>query len=387
MLPFPFIDQSHSSLRAGVRQWAEKNLFSRGGEQQQADDEARDLVRQLGNEGFLAYAVPQEFGGVRERCQARDLCIVREELARGSALADTMFAIQALGSYPITLFGTEEQKKLYLSRIAKGTAIAAFALTEPEAGSDIAALQTRALRRGKAYSLTGTKCFISNAGIADSYVVFASTAPEKKGKGISAFVVDASSRGLIVKERTQLISPHPIGVISFEDCVIPENSLLGNDGDGLKIALGTLDVLRCTVGAAALGFAQRAMEEAVDYSRKRRQFERPLKDFQGIQFKLAEMATELEAARLLVYQAAWAHDRGDADAKLKSSMAKLFATEAAQRIVDHAVQIHGGVGVVVGSVVERLYRDVRALRIYEGTSEIQKIVIARELLGKPRIDD
>jgi acyl-CoA dehydrogenase len=383
----PFLDQDQLSLRSRIREWAEKNLFCRTDKRQDLEEEARELVQELGSAGFLTYTVPQTFGGIKEKVQASDLCIVREELARGSALADTMFAIQALGSYPITLFGTEEQKKLHLPRIAKGQAIAAFALTEPEAGSDIAALQTRALRRGKEYFLTGTKSFISNAGIADNYVVFASTAPEKKGKGISVFVVDASSRGLIVKERTQVISPHPIGVIAFEECVIPENSLLGNEDDGLKIALGTLDILRCTVGAAALGFAQRAMEEAVDYSRKRRQFERPLKDFQGIQFKLAEMATELEAARLLVYQAAWAHDRGDADAKLKSSMAKLFATEAAQRIVDHAVQIHGGVGVVVGSVVERLYRDVRALRIYEGTSEIQKIVIARELLGKPRIDD
>jgi acyl-CoA dehydrogenase len=376
----PFLDQDHLSLRLRIRDWTEKNLFCRRDERQNVDIEARELVQELGSAGFLTYTVPQAFGGTREKVQVRDLCIVREELARGSALADTMFAIQALGSYPITLFGTEEQKQLYLPSIAKGTAIAAFALTEPKAGSDIAALQTRTLRRGKTYSLMGTKSFISNAGIADSYVVFASTAPEKKGKGISAFVVDASTHGLIVKERTQVISPHPIGVIAFEECVIPEDSLLGNEGDGLKIALGTLDVLRCTVGAAALGFAQRAMEEAVDYSRKRRQFDRPLKEFQGIQFKLAEMATELEAARLLVYQAAWAHDAGAVDAKLKSSMAKLFATEAAQRIVDQALQIHGGMGVVVGSVVERLYRDVRALRIYEGTSEIQKIVIARELI-------
>jgi acyl-CoA dehydrogenase len=383
----PFLDQNHSSLHARVRQWVEKNIFSGGVENQDLDKEARRLVRQLGNQGFLAYIVPKEFGGAREKVQARDLCIVREELARGSALADAMFAMQALGSYPITLFGTGEQKNRYLPLVARGTAIAAFALTEPEAGSDISGLQTQAVRRGKEYCLTGTKSFISNAGIADSYVVFASTAPEKKNKGVSAFVVDANSPGLIVKERTRVISPHPIGVIAFEDCVIPENSLLGNDGDGLKIAFGTLDVLRCTVGAAALGFAQRAMEEAVDYAGKRRQFDRPLTEFQAIQFKLAKMATELEAARLLVYQAAWVHDSGAGDAKLKSSMAKLFATEAAQRIVDQALQIHGGMGVVVGSVVERLYRDVRALRIYEGTSEIQKIVIARELLGKPRIED
>jgi acyl-CoA dehydrogenase len=383
----PFLDQDHFSLRTRVRQWVEKNIFSGGGENQDLDGESRRLVQELGYYGFLAYTVPKEFGGAREKVQARDLCIVREELARGSALADTMFAMQALGTYPITLFGTKEQKQRYLPPVAQGTRIAAFALTEPEAGSDISGLQTQAARRGKEYCLTGIKRFISNAGIADSYVVFASTAPEKKGKGISAFVVDANSPGLIVKERTQVISAHPIGVIAFEDCMIPENSLLGNEGDGLKIALGTLDVLRCTVGAAALGFARRAMEEAVGYARNRRQFGRPLTAFQGTQFKLADMATDLEAARLLVYQAACAHDSGAADAKLKSSMAKLFATEAVQRIVDQALQIHGGVGLVSGSIMERLYRDVRALRIYEGTSEIQKIVIARELLGKPRIED
>jgi len=383
----PFFDQDHSQLRARVRQWAEKSLFSGSGEDEQTDDVARRLVRQLGNEGFLSYALPKRFGGVREKVQARDLCVIREELARGWVLADTMFAVQALGSYPIALFGTDEQKQRYLPPFARGTAIAAFALTEPEAGSDVAALKSRALRRDGEYVLTGNKRFISNAGIADSYVVFASTTPEQAGKGISAFVVDANNPGLIVKKRIQVISPHPIGMIVFEECIVPESSLIGNQGEGLKIALVTLDLFRCTVGAAAVGLAQRAMEEAVDYSRKRRQFDRPLTEFQGIQFKLADMATELEAARLLVYQAAWAHDSGAADAKLKSSMAKLFATEAAQRIVDQALQIHGGMGVVVGSVVERLYRDVRALRIYEGTSEIQKIVIARELLGKSRIED
>ena len=383
----PFFDQDHFQLRARVRQWTEKNLFTSGGEEQQTDDVARRLVRQLGNEGFLSYALPKEFGGVRAKAQARDLCVIREELARGWVLADTMFAVQALGSYPIALFGTEEQKERYLPPFAKGTAIAAFALTEPEAGSDVAALKSRALRRDGEYVLAGNKRFISNAGIADSYVVFASTAPDLEGKGISAFVVDANNPGLVIKKRIQMISPHPIGMIAFEECVIPESSLLGNQGDGLKIALVTLDLFRCTVGAAAVGLAQRALEEAVDYGRKRRQFDRPLTEFQGIQFKLAEMATELEAARLLVYQAAWAHDSGAADAKLKSSMAKLFATEAAQRIVDQALQIHGGMGVVVGSVVERLYRDVRALRIYEGTSEIQKLVIAREMLGRSRIED
>ena len=383
----PFLDDDHISLRSRIREWAESNLFCRTDETQDVDEEARELVRQLGGASFLAHTVPQRFGGAREKVETRDLCVIREELARGSALADAMFAIQALGGYPIMRFGSEEQKERYLPPIARGTAIAAFALTEPEAGSDVSALQTRAARRGKDYCLTGTKWFISNAGIADSYVVFASTAPEKKGQGISAFVIDAHTPGLIVKERTRLISPHPIGVIALEECVIPENSLLGNEHEGLKIAFGTLDVLRCTVGAAAVGLAQRGLEEAVDYCRRRRQFDRPLTEFQGIQFKLADMATELEAARLLVYQAAWTADNAVADLKRRSSIAKLFATEAAQRIIDQALQIHGGMGLVAGSIMERLYRDVRALRIYEGTSEIQKLVIARSLLGRPRIED
>ena len=376
----PFVDQEHIVLRARVRAWAEANLFSAGQERDDVEAEARRLIRELGREGFTAYTVPRGYGGVKERVQARDLCVLREELSRGSALADTMLGMQALGSYPITLAGSEGQKSRYLPAVARGEAIAAFAVTEPEAGSDVSALQTRAIRRGKEYCLTGTKRFISNAGIADQYVVFASTDPEKKGKGISAFVLQADTPGLVLKERTRVLSPHPIGVIGFEECLVPESQLLGKEGEGLKIALGTLEVLRCTVGAAALGLAQRALEEALHYSRQRRQFGQALAGFQGIRFKLAEMATELEAARLLVYQAAWVCDQGEKELNEKSSMAKLYATEAAQRVVDQALQIHGGMGVVVGSVVERLYRDVRALRIYEGTSEIQRLVIARGLL-------
>jgi acyl-CoA dehydrogenase len=230
--------------------------------------------------------------------------------------------------------------------------------------------------------LNGNKRFISNAGIADYYIVFVSTAHEKKAKGVSAFIVDANTPGLVVTEKTPMLSPHPIGVLEFTDCEVPLAALLGVEGGGLKIALETLDLLRCSVGAAAVGFAQRALEEAVRYSQTRRQFGRQIAEFQGIEFKLAEMTTELEASRLLVYQAAWAHDCGNADAKQKSSMAKFYATEAAQRVVDQALQIHGGNGLIAGSIMERLYRDVRALRIYEGTSEIQKIVIARELLKK-----
>jgi acyl-CoA dehydrogenase len=378
----PFFTDDHSALQAQVRKWVDQNLRAERDTEVELEPRARSLIQALGASGFLMRAVPRQFGGARAQVESRDLCILREQLARGDALVDTMFALQALGSYPITLAGGATQKQNYLPRVASGAAIAAFAITEPEAGSDIASLQTTAVRRGEQFILNGTKRFISNAGIADFYVVFASTAPEKKAKGVSAFIVDANAPGLAVKEKTQLLSPHPIGVVEFTDCNVPQAALLGVEGDGLKIALETLDLLRCSVAAAAVGFAQRALEEAVRYSKSRRQFGRAIAEFQGIQFKFAEMATELEAARLLVYQAAWAHDVGIADAKQKSSMAKFYATEAAQRVVDQSLQIHGGNGLVAGNVMERLYRDVRALRIYEGTSEIQKIVIARELLKK-----
>ncbi len=375
-----FLDQEHLVLQSRIRSWVEKNLISGEKKELPIEDQARQLVTSLGREGFIAYVTPKRFGGVRDNVQARDLCLIREELARGSSLADTMLAIQALGSYPITIAGSERQKEQYLPPIARGEVIAAFALTEPQAGSDISSMQTRAVKHGKEYRLTGVKSFVSNAGLAQTYVVFALTDPEKKSKGISAFVVEADTPGFVFKEKFSLISPHPIGVVAFEECCVPGTQLLGREGDGLKIALATLDTLRCTVGAAAVGLAQRALEEAIRHSQNRRQFGQALAEFQGIQFKLADMATELEASRLLVYQAAWMNDHGQKGLKQKSSMAKLFATEAAQRIVDQALQIHGGMGVVVGSPVEQLYRDVRALRIYEGTSEIQKIVIARSLL-------
>ena len=378
----PFFETDSSALRERVRLWVEQEIASRDRVDGDLEQRAIARVRRLGAGGFLKYAVPEEFGGMRNTVQARDLCIVREELARGDALTDTMFAMQALGSYPITLAGNREQKKLILPVIARGDCIAAFAITEPGAGSDVASLQTRAVRRGNEFCLTGTKSFISNAGVADCYVVFASTEPEKKSKGISAFLIEAKTPGLVVKEKTELLSPHPIGVIEFADCVVGEDALLGREGKGLQIAFATLDLLRCSVGAAAVGLAQRALDEAVQYSETRRQFGRPIAEFQGIEFKLAEMATELEASRLLVYQAAWAHDCAGDDTKRKSSMAKFYATEAAQRIVDQALQIHGGNGLIAGSIMERLYRDVRALRIYEGTSEIQKLIIARSLLKK-----
>ena len=381
-----WFDNEHRNLRRQIRAWVRNNLGPGDHGQGNLEINACRLANQLGQDGFMAYAVPSRFGGVRETVQARDLCLIREELAWGSALADVMFGVQALGSYPIALAGSEEQQRRYLPPLAKGERIAAFALTEPNAGSDVLAISTQAERNSNGYRLNGVKHFISNAGIAHTYVVFASTQPEAKAKGLSAFIVESNSAGLTVKEKTPLLSPHPIGVVAFDDCFVPQHQLLGGEGEGLKIALSTLDTLRCTVGAAAVGFAQRALDEAVGYSRNRRQFGHALAEFQGIQFGLADMATDLEAARLLVYQAASMKDEDHQEFPLKSSMAKLFATEAAQRIVDQSLQIHGGNGVVAGSIMERLYRDVRALRIYEGTSEIQRLIITKHLLKREQPD-
>ena len=381
-----WFDNEHRNLRRQIRAWVKTHLGAADHRQGNLEINACRLAKQLGQDGFMAYAVPNQFGGVRETVRARDLCLIREELAWGSALADVMFGVQALGSYPIALAGSEEQQRRYLPPLAKGERIAAFALTEPNAGSDVSAISTRALRDTNGYRLNGVKHFISNAGIAHTYVVFASTQPEAKAKGLSAFIVESNSAGFTVKEKTPLLSPHPIGVVAFDDCFVPQHQLLGGEGEGLKIALSTLDTLRCTVGAAAVGFARRALEEAVGYSRNRRQFGHALAEFQGTQFKLADMATELEAARLLVYQAAWMNDQRHQELPLKSSIAKLFATEAAQRIVDQSLQIHDTNGVVAGSIMERLYRDVRALRIYEGTSEIQRLIITKHLLKQEQPD-
>jgi acyl-CoA dehydrogenase len=381
-----WFDNEHRNLRRQIRAWVKNNLVPGDHGQGNLEINACRLANQLGQDGFMAYAVPSRFGGVRETVQARDLCLIREKLAWGSALADAMFGVQALGSYPIALAGSEEQQRRYLPPLAKGERIAAFALTEPNAGSDVSAISTQAERNTNGYRLNGVKHFISNAGIAHTYVVFASTQPEAKAKGLSAFIVESDSAGFTVKEKTPLLSPHPIGVVAFDDCFVPQHQRLGGEGEGWKIALRTLDTLRCTVGAAAVGFAQRALDEAVGYSRNRRQFGHALAEFQGIQFGLADMATELEAARLVVYQAASMKDEDHQECPLKSSIAKLFATEAAQRIVDQSLQIHGGSGVVAGNILERLYRDVRALRIYEGTSEIQRLIIAKHLLRKEYAD-
>ncbi|MCY4488893.1 MAG: acyl-CoA dehydrogenase family protein [Deltaproteobacteria bacterium] len=367
-------------LRGALATWVEAELD--GIDAGAGDEAALAVFRKLAGRGLFRYVAPRGFGGARRRVQAGDLCVIREVLAGVSPLADTLFAVQALAAYPLAAAGTPAQRRAYLPRLAAGTDVGAFALTEPDAGSDPASVRLRARKRGADYVLDGVKSLISNAGLARLYIVFGSTHPARKGKGLSAFVVEAGSAGVAVTERLALVSPHPIGTVTFAGCRVPESQLLGAPGKGLEIALATLEALRCSVGAAACGMAARALAEAVRHARERRQFGRPLARFQAIRFKIADMATELEAARLLVYRAARAHDQGAADAARASSMAKLFATEAAQRIVDESLQIHGGRGLVEGSIMERLYRDVRALRIYEGTSEIQRLIIAREVLGR-----
>ncbi len=379
MLNTPLLEDHHRQLAEQVNRFVRDQV--RGAAPcETEDDEARRLVKALAREGLLAYTVPAEFDTGSKSLDVRALCVVREHLAYESSLADLMFAMQGLGSFPITLAGSYELKCRILPRVKSGQAIAAFAITEPEAGSDVSAIQTTARRDGPDFVLDGVKTFISNAGLADFYTVFAKTGPDKGSKGISAFVVEKDTPGFSFEEKIELIAPHPIGRVRFEQCRVPSSNLLGEEGQGFRIAMATLDTFRATVGAAAVGLAWRALDEALAYAKHRVQFGRPISEFQATQMKLAEMATELDAARLLVYRAAWMKDTDAGRVTKESAMAKLFATEAAGRIIDAAVQIHGGAGVVRGSVVERLYREVRALRIYEGTSEIQKLVIANQLL-------
>jgi len=379
MLNTPLLEDHHRRLAEQVTRFACDRVRGAAPSVSE-DDEARSLVEALAREGLLAYTVPENFEADPNTLDVRALCVVREHLSYESSLADLMFAMQGLGSFPVTLAGSIELKRTVLSRVKAGEAIAAFAITEPEAGSDVSAIQTTARSDGETYVLDGAKTFISNAGLADFYTVFAKTDPDKGSRGISAFVVEKDAPGFLFEGRIELIAPHPIGRLRLDQCRVPAANLLGEEGQGFKIAMTTLDTFRSTVGAAAVGLAWRALDESVTYAKRRVQFGRPISEFQATQMKLAEMATELDAARLLVYRAAFMRDTDAGRVTKESAMAKLFATEAAGRIIDAAVQIHGGAGVVRGSVVERLYREVRALRIYEGTSEIQKLVIANQLL-------
>jgi acyl-CoA dehydrogenase len=329
----------------------------------------RELVKEMGESALLKHLLPAP--------AVRSLCYLRYAISQKSAVADVLFAMQGLGSYPISLAGTEKQKEKYLQGVAHGNLIAAFAMTEPEAGSDAAAMQLRAERRGNGYVLNGKKTLISNAGLADFYTLFTRTA--EGNSGITAFVLDASTKGLSVRP-LEMITAHPIGDLALEECPVDESQRLGDEGEGLKIAYRTLDVFRSSVAAAAVGMAERAFQEAVRYAKERKQFGKPLAEFQAIQFKIAEMAQLLQASKLLIWDAATKKDEGAARITLESALAKSFATEAAQQIIDQALQIHGGVGLIRGSITERLYRDIRALRIYEGTTEILKSVIAQLIL-------
>jgi len=371
----PFFTEEHRNLAQSVAQFVAQEIEPRAAREEDIEDLARDFVHLLARAGLLNYAVAES------KLDIRALCLIREELAYSSALADLAFVMQGLGTYAIARAAPDHVRDFWLARAARGKAIAAFALTEPNAGSDVAAIQTTARRDGETYVIDGRKRFISNAGIADFYLVFAKTGTRDDGRPvISAFVVGSKMHGFRVVERTRLIAPHPIGEIAFDQCRVPAEDMVGSEGDGFKLAMETMDTFRASVGAAACGMARRALDQAVRYSSNRKQFGRLLCEHQLVQAKLADMITELDAARLLVYRAAYAKDNGADRITREASEAKLFATEAANRIVDSAVQIHGGTGLVSGTVVERLYRDVRALRIYEGTSEIQKLVIAGQLL-------
>ncbi len=371
----PFFTQEHRDLAQSVAQFVAQEIEPRAAVEEDVENLARDFVRLLAGAGLLKYAVAET------KIDVRSLCLIREELAYSSALADLAFVMQGLGTYAIARAAPEHVRDLWLSRAANGKAIAAFALTEPNAGSDVAAIETTARRDGETYVIDGRKRFISNAGIADFYIVFAKTGTRDDGRPVlSAFVVGSKMPGFRLVERTSLIAPHPIGEIAFSECRVPAEDMVGEEGDGFKLAMETMDTFRASVGAAACGMARRALDQAVRYASARKQFGRLLSEHQLVQAKLADMVTELDAARLLVYRAAYARDTETGRVTREASEAKLFATEAAGRIIDSAVQIHGGAGLVSGTVVERLYRDVRALRIYEGASEIQKLIIAGQLL-------
>jgi acyl-CoA dehydrogenase len=380
-LDWPFFDEEHRRLACNLGEWAAGELGDLAHDGEDVDGTCREIVRRLGAGGWLRYAVTAPYGGAFERLDVRSLCLARETLARGSGLADFAFAMQGLGSGPIALYGSEVQKRRYLPPVAAGERIAAFALSEPEAGSDVTAMRTAAHRDSTGWVIDGTKTWISNAGLADHYVVFCRT-PDEGERTFGAFVVEADAPGFAVTQRIDTIAPHPLGTLAFEGCRVTADALIGSAAKGLRVALGTLDVFRSTVGAAALGFARRALAEAVAYARRREAFGKPLADFQLTQAKIADMALAVDASALLVYRAAWTRDRRADRVTREAAMAKLYATEAAQRVIDDAVQLFGGRGVVSGEPVERLYREIRALRIYEGTSEIQRLVIAGALLSE-----
>jgi acyl-CoA dehydrogenase len=384
-LSWPFFEDDHRTLAAGLDLWAAEHLSEH--EYDDVDAACRALVAQMGRDGWLRYAVPGRFGGAFEEVDSRAICIVRETLARHNALADFAFAMQGLGSAPIVLAGEREVQAKYLPAVCEGKAIAAFALSETAAGSDVAAIATTARREGDHYVIDGDKTWISNGGIADFYVVVARTGEGEGNRGLTAFVVDAETPGLETSDRIELIAPHPMATLHFYACRVPVSHRLGEPGEGFKIAMRSLDIFRASVAAAALGLGRRALEEALDRVTSRGMFGRMLADFQLTQAALAEMETDIDASALLTYRAAWVRDVLHERTTREAAMAKLTATETSQRTVDRTVQLFGALGVARGTVPERLYREIRALRIYEGASEVQQLIIAREMLAHYQEDN
>jgi acyl-CoA dehydrogenase len=376
-LNWPFFEDRHRAWAEKLGAWAKTNLSDV--DHHDVDAACRRLVKALGDGGFLSVTAP---GEGNDKLDVRTLALARETLAYHAGLADFAFAMQGLGAGPISLYGTQEQRAQWLPKTRNGKAIAAFALSEPASGSDVANISTTARRDGNDYVLDGEKTWISNGGIADLYIVFARTGEAPGARGLSAFIVSGDTPGLTIAERLHVIAPHPLARLRFENCRVPASAMVGKPGEGFKIAMATLDVFRTTVAAAALGFARRALAETLQRASKRELFGAPMADLQMVQGHLADMALEIDAAALLVYRAAWTKDMGAARVTKEAAMAKFYATEAAQRVIDTAVQLHGGDGVRAGHPVETLYREIRALRIYEGASDVQKVVIARSVLSE-----
>ncbi|TWG85617.1 acyl-CoA dehydrogenase [Cupriavidus gilardii J11] len=384
-LTLPFFEARHRDAAGQIAAWTQTAFpsLSPPATSPDIDVHCRELVASLGEAGILAYCVPRQDSAGNASIDSRSLCLARELLAQASPLADFSFAMQGLGSGAISLAGSDPQKAAYLDDVAKGNRIAAFALSEPDAGSDVGGMRCEATRRGEGYMLNGEKMWISNGGIADFYVVFAREPGTTRSSGISAFIVDADNPGLEVAERIDVISPHPLARLRFRDCYVDAGKRLGNEGEGFKLAMRTLDIFRTSVAAAALGFARKALRLGIERALSREMFGGVLADMQLTQATIADMATAVESSALLVYRAAWMRDQGVPTPR-EAAMAKLVATESAQRVVDSAVQIWGGAGVRVGEEVEALYRDVRALRIYEGASEVQRLIIGGGLIKAHR---
>ena len=382
-LAWPFFEASHRDFKVSLQDWTSKQfagLHVHDESRDAIDKECVSLVKALGQGGWLKPAIAgKAHGGASEVIDTRTICLLREELAWHHGLADFAFAMQGLGSGAISLKGTPEQQAAYLPRVASGSALAAFALSEPDAGSDVAAMQCSATETPEGYRLNGDKTWISNGGIAHFYVVFARTGEAPGARGISAFIVDADTPGLEIAERIDVIAPHPLAKLHFNNVLVPHAKRIGAAGEGFKVAMATLDVFRTSVAAASLGFARRALDESIAWAKQRKMFGQSLADFQITQSKLAQMATLLDAATLLTYRAAWLRDQGQRITQ-EAAMAKMTATENAQQIIDMAVQMHGGMGVKKGCIVESLYREIRALRIYEGATEVQQLIIGRDLL-------